>query len=702
MTTTLAAAAGATDALVYVQAHAIIRSTRAGALDPLDPNSPHDAVLARYWAEPAMIADATGQLEDMGFDVIRCDRMGVHILAEKGDLERNFGIGLELDRTDPDRPVWRDTTKKTVVETILPTSAQAGWLRGLRLPPLLPGHADKKLVDYENDWRNTNYKYQTLPHQLRRELCMADPGTSTTKFGSGTHVKILVVDSGFDGSHPYWAEVPHPTTPNTALDKSAEAIGNKTVIADFYLNIRGGLTGAIEGIKKRLDAASAEFATEWGKLDAARTDDQRTKIKGSLIASFKKIMKEYLAALKHVSADAAEDAKFDDVAPEDPRFFTEPYHDEVFGGATLMSGSLSDRIKDLAPTNVPKEDWNWPHGTMVVSELLAIAPDAVIRVIAMPCETRDGRLPSSAFSYAWLADYIRRLKPRLVSLSFVGTRKADPIEEFETRNFADFSSYMEMIMAAKDCGSLIFNSVGNLESVYQSQAGGYYDLSRPWPVGEQQVSASAMIAHANLLNVGGAWWAQRHDLAKSPRAASDLSASRYSMGYSVPPKATANFAGVRTPQICGLGGPAFDQLADVKDGGLNVVPVIMHDAPSGQNTQQMLTLSGTSIAAPQVCGVAALVLEAHAGLDVDGLRQTLLNTTREIPSPQPKDVTRSFTKPDKADDILDLPHGGGKPGMVDLAAALTYDQTGLTTARQVSAQRSFDALAGALKPDGKS
>jgi subtilase family protein len=258
------------------------------------------------------------------------------------------------------------------------------------------------------------------------------------------------------------------------------------------------------------------------------------------------------------------------------------------------------------------------------------------------------------------------------------------------------------IAAAKDCGALIFNSVGNLQNVYKTQAGASYDLSQPWPVAEQQVSVSAMIADPNLLNVGGAWWAQRHDLSKSPRTESDLSASRYSMGYSLPPNATAGFTDVETPQICGLGGPAFDQLADVEAGGLNVVPVIIHDALSKQKTQQMLALSGTSIATPQVCGVAALVLEAHAGLDVHGLRQTLLQTTREIPSPNPKDPTRSFTKPDRAGDILDLPHGGGKPGMVDLAAALTYDQTGLTSARQVSAQRSIDALVGAMKPDRKS
>ena len=217
------------------------------------------------------------------------------------------------------------------------------------------------------------------------------------------------------------------------------------------------------------------------------------------------------------------------------------------------------------------------------------------------------------------------------------------------------------------------------------------------------IEVSHAVADPNLLVVGGAYWSERHDLARTqPGTTRELSASQVAIGYDLP--ATAAAEGIRVPQICGLCGPAFAQPARITAGGLSVLPVVQADAQS-KLIDVLVTASATSYAAPQVCGIAALVLERQgARLGPTVLRRRLLDTANDLPQPGAAAPGRAFSRPSGTNDILALPNPADRPGLADLAGAVTasWANTTISIHRELAPTltRVADAFALARKNAG--
>ncbi|MEM7616194.1 MAG: hypothetical protein AAF245_14165, partial [Pseudomonadota bacterium] len=153
---------------------AVVRSTRPGAKDPLtaDPGDAADG--PEYWAEPDLLLKAAEALEEAGFSVLATHRRGIDLSARIDVLERVFGARIEPRKTSDDQQMWVAVEAgNTLRHTLRAPKAGplAALLWGLRLPdPPLARYAPKTRADYEADLNKSNYPWQTLPHQLRREL----------------------------------------------------------------------------------------------------------------------------------------------------------------------------------------------------------------------------------------------------------------------------------------------------------------------------------------------------------------------------------------------------------------------------------------------------------------------------------------------------------------------------------------------------
>lgn len=287
-----AAPVSASDLDFYLQVHAIVGSSRADALDPLDSNAAQDAIQARFWAEPALITMGIGALEEMGFDVLSCDRLGIHILARASVLATAFDVNLRLDdTTKPDRPVWvAETLAGAPLDTIPPKDkSQAVWLRGLSLPqPASDSSEMKSLADYQKDNLDENYPYEMLPHQMWRELC-SDPSAPTVNFGTGKGVRIIVLDTGFDGSHPYWGDVlhPDPTGKEKNLKSAADAIQRNLEPVTTFMKTSGEIAGKFMSYIGILSRAQRQC--ELDLVDYKKTTD--VKAKKALESTAKKNLK---------------------------------------------------------------------------------------------------------------------------------------------------------------------------------------------------------------------------------------------------------------------------------------------------------------------------------------------------------------------------------------------------------------------------
>lgn len=661
---------------LYIQAQAIVASSRPGALNPLDPNIGISAPLARLWAEPINISATIELLEALDFEVISTDRFGVHFMAPSDAFASAFKVKPVWLKPKSGAPRWRinDTTGKQL-EVIPPISAeQSSLIRGIVLPVPLSPAVVKSKADYENDFKNakaTDYQFQTLPHQLRRELCTNDPGADP-KFPTGKGVKVVVVDTGFDGSHPYWKAV--------GLDQAAARV--KIEPNGAYLGARkvaiSRLVKQYNGLQRfKIDLLQTFEPVRLLGIYSEPADINR------YINAFEKLsdaMHSTVFGGTELSADLAELNAFE-LAINEQKLSRRFYHMalSIFAKLELLYESHLDDIRDRR-----QESYDAPHGTEVIGQLLAVAPDVdvtVIQTMRPTDHTMRGAASRHLAGFVMPFDSIveqitKDIRADCVSLSIAHDFENNPGGPIWLRGKAAIAHHQQFVdkLDAFDC--LVIQCSVNLDRIFEAgtkkQNPGQGLTRRK---AKESVSVPHFVRGPNFVTVGGAYWTARHDLVlsgkgKAPKAVRKLRPSNSAIGFHLPaaPGPGGDPIEVKVPDICGLVGPSFDTAAKDMSGGLSIAPIQVWDGAKWAHKMQPVI--GTSFSTPQVCGVAAILLERFPDLFPSRLRHRMIDSATEIPWRTKKEKTFGFAQPTGSQNILALTRANGKPGMVDLATAI--------------------------------
>lgn len=214
------------------------------------------------------------------------------------------------------------------------------------------------------------------------------------------------------------------------------------------------------------------------------------------------------------------------------------------------------------------------HGTMVISNLLPIAPDANLIVLKESFDNYNGMAP--AFNEAMGYD------PSVINCSF--TLDVDTEDGYERcRNVIKEFAFAVMDAIQEKRVTVVF-SCGN------------YDEDLP-----KAISSYTWIPGA--IQVGGAYYAENNQLA----------ASDNTHGF---PKGHKFFDTSPVPDVCGLDGPR----SEIK--GSTYVPL--------SRSEDWATSGGSSLAAGQVSGVCALIKAICPIATPENIREILIRTATQI------------------------------------------------------------------------
>ncbi|EPX75902.1 hypothetical protein [Salipiger mucosus] len=109
-------------------------------------------------------------------------------------------------------------------------------------------------------------RYQTLLHQLRRELSEQDLGPGVERPETGRGVRLVIVDTGFDGDHPYWDAA--------GLRETVDRVAARTAFPEGQVRRRDAIVMATYAACDRLNGRIAALARagglDWAHMSAAR------------------------------------------------------------------------------------------------------------------------------------------------------------------------------------------------------------------------------------------------------------------------------------------------------------------------------------------------------------------------------------------------------------------------------------------------
>ncbi len=279
-----------------------------------------------------------------------------------------------------------------------------------------------------------------------------------------------------------------------------------------------------------------------------------------------------------------------------------------------------DDIRAVGGLDINTDEFG--HGTAEAANVLAVAPNCTFSFV----KYSDGswnNFPLAGFQAA-----VQHQNPNIITCSW-GTAVIDNALLLEIAN-------------AVANGIVVIFSAGN---GHTDDPGSYY---------------AKTVTHPNLISIGGAY-----PIHGGGFRASNYSSSYDSFIYTNPQRHCPDVVGLvgETPRACLIMLPTepnnyMDQ--DLASSGA---------FPNGDNTATndgWCVCSGTSAAAPQMAGVAALLLQQHNNLTPMAVKNILENSARDV-------QTGSSANGDSADPGWDAATGFG---LIDGQAAINYLQAG--------------------------
>jgi subtilisin family serine protease len=273
------------------------------------------------------------------------------------------------------------------------------------------------------------------------------------------------------------------------------------------------------------------------------------------------------------------------VAMPDSGWYRHPYF-------TAQNYAVKTPIAVVSGTSPSVDPYG--HGTGESANLFATAPGAVLQPIRASDD--QGNLPGaqSAFMKA------KELNPSIITNSWGGEYTSYPPAP-ASPNLRD-KLFAPEIMDAIERGILVVFSAGNGQFAMEPQVPG-------------------------VLAAGGVYMGE---------GAGMLRASDYASGYQ-----SSWFDGVRVPTVCGLVGfrPRAQYIMlpippgctlDLKESQPQAPPLPPDSGDGTAPNDGWALFSGTSAAAPQLAGVAALILSAKQGLKPAQLIEAMSNTAIDI------------------------------------------------------------------------
>ena len=296
------------------------------------------------------------------------------------------------------------------------------------------------------------------------------------------------------------------------------------------------------------------------------------------------------------------------VAMPDTGMFPHPYY--AAQGCQLLA-------PDSIFPHLPGDEDPHGHGTGECANIFAIAPDC--EVLPIRCSNENGVLAGGLAGIAMA----KSSGARIISISFGGTLQFPPTPDppLEARILS-----LE-IQDAVERGIVVVAAAGDGQFAIEPQTPG-------------------------VISVGGVFISQQ-----GRRHASDIS-SAFTSPW---------FPGVDVPLVCGLCGMFPDLYIMLPVPPESEMDFAQFDASDGTTEDDgWARFSGTSAAAPQIAGAAAVLLSAKPLLTPAQIAESLCATAR--------DVIRGRSSP-----MFDLPAGPGHDaatgfGLVDVTAALAFAQ----------------------------
>lgn len=645
-----------------VSGTAYAMSRRADARSMLDPQ-PFDAKNAElYWGEPALLADLTDLLQNIGCHVHVVSPTGISFSAQPEALEEAFGVALSHDTADGG-PVWTiKNSAGAAVPHIPPLGLdQQACLRGivLELPVQLVGKPVSRLPDLQK--KVIKEPYQLLPHMLRHALSAQQldfeqiEALPYGEMSGDKAVEVVVVDSGWNpGDHSYWAMA--------GLKEAADRV----VLVQNKAGLNDARGQYIKAMMFYRDT-STYLRNNFGAL-LSKGKINKSKKKGRIIENIEMNPLEILRDV-HVTLDELPNSikntkklfKYDRVVDAsdaiNKALGEQPDLPIAVGllqdleaaltGLELHLNTLAGDIPDSVPKDTPHDDItkSAPHGTPVVSQILGTAPETNVRVVQWVSQFDDKNLTQKFGHFAHVAfpsattlmikdlEDPTRSGSRIYNCSFAANHNvatqnnADPIVAARNTENAKIAALLQ----GKNC--VAFFASGNSSTNRE-------DPAKSVP---PRVSTDARIESPNVFTVGSACW----NIEGSERK---LFPSDWAIGY-FDDKFAAQGKTMHTPTVCGLSGSS-------KTPRYGVFPKV-----TGTSKTSYGYADGTSFATPQVVGVAAIITGILGNLLPLDLRLILRSTA--VPFTGKGD----FATPDWAKSVLTQPKEQ-RPGLVNLKDAV--------------------------------